>query len=393
MPQKPEYVYIAFDVFPSQKGAATHINHCLKALQQRFKTGLLICLGNDDMPAFQFDQERNLYVYRWKEKVFNFLERTQKFEANILDILQLPLCDSLKIAHFRDIWGGLAILKSNLQVKTVFEINAFPHIELPNRYPNISETVLQKIKDIEGFCISNVDAIITPSKVTKGYIEQHFESKTAQINVIPNGVKRYDQNVSAVKKNKALPSYILYFGALQKWQGIKTLLKALKELDDLDIRLRICASVPQKRTLIYQDLAENMGLNDKIDWFYELNKEELAVQIKNAKLTVAPLAACKRNISQGCSPLKILESMAYGTPVVASRMPVVSELITDNVTGYLVPPDRPESLGRTIRALLDNAKALKKTGLNGKKEIEKKYLWEHQEEKMIHIYNLLVLND
>jgi glycosyltransferase involved in cell wall biosynthesis len=353
MPQKPEYVYIAFDVFPSQKGAATHINHCLKALQQTYTNGLLICLGNDDMPAFQFDKERNLYVYRWKEKVFNFLERTQKFQDNILEILQLPLCESIKLAHFRDIWGGISILKSNLQVKTVFEINAFPHIELPNRYPNISETVLEKIENMEQFCITNCNTIITPSQVTKGYIQNYFNIETDKINVIPNGVKIYNENPSS-KTNPLPHSYILYFGALQKWQGIKTLLKALRELDDLDIRLLICASVQKKRTLIYHELAEDFGVNHKIDWLYELNKEELVVKIKNAKLTVAPLSECNRNITQGCSPLKILESMAYGTPVVASRIPVVAELITDNNTGYLVPPDRPETLGRKIRTLLDD---------------------------------------
>ena len=131
--------YIAFDVFPSQKGAATHIDHCLKALQKTFKTGMLICLGNDQMPAFQFDKERNLYVYRWKEKVANFLERTQKFQTNVFDILQLPFCKTTKLIHFRDIWGGIPAIKANLNCKIVFEVNAFSHIELPNRYPNISE--------------------------------------------------------------------------------------------------------------------------------------------------------------------------------------------------------------------------------------------------------------
>ncbi len=79
MTPKPEYIYIAFDVFPSQKGAATHIDHCLKALQNTFNCGLLICLGTDAMPAFQYDKQRNLYVYRFKEKVVNFLQRAEAF--------------------------------------------------------------------------------------------------------------------------------------------------------------------------------------------------------------------------------------------------------------------------------------------------------------------------
>ncbi|MDY8136036.1 glycosyltransferase family 4 protein [Aquimarina sp. 2201CG5-10] len=389
---KPEYAYIAFDVFPSQKGAATHINHCLRALQGTFKTGILICLGNDDMPTFQFDKERNLYVYRWKEKVINFLERTQRFEKSVLDILQIPLCETIKLIHFRDIWGGIPALKTDLNCKTVFEVNAFSHIELPSRYPNISESVIQKIKNLEHYCITKCDTIITPSNVTKKFIKEHFKIESLKINVIPNGVKYYDLNTLEIKNNPSNP-YILYFGALQKWQGIKILFKALKEIDDLDIRLLICASVPEKRTLIYHDLAENFGVNHKIDWLYELDKRTLATKIKNALFTVAPLSSCNRNIIQGCSPLKILESMAYATPVVASDIPVVSELINDNETGYLVPPDRPELLGRKIRILLESPKQLKKVGLNGKKEIEKKYLWDYQEDKMKNTYKALLLND
>jgi len=389
---KPEYVYIAFDLFPSQKGAATHINHCLKALQNTFKTGLLICLGNDDMPVFQFDKERNLYVYRWKEKVVNFLERTQKFQASVLEILKIPLCQAIKLIHFRDIWGGIPALKTDLNCKTVFEVNAFSHIELPNRYPNISESVLQKIKNFEDYCITKCDVIITPSNVTKRFIKDHFKIKSLKINVIPNGVQYYDSNSLETKYDSPHP-YILYFGALQKWQGIKTLLKALKEIDDLNIRLLICASVPEKRTLIYHDLAKSIDVYHKVDWLYELDKQLLASKIKNALLTVAPLSSCNRNIIQGCNPLKILESMAYATPVIASDIPVVRELISDHKTGYLVPSDRPELLGRKIRTLLEVPKELKKVGLNGKKEIEKKYLWDYQEHKMKNIYKTVLLHD
>nr|WP_321226165.1 glycosyltransferase family 4 protein [uncultured Psychroserpens sp.] len=391
MNPKPEFIYIAFDVFPSQKGAATHIEHCLKALQNTLNTGLLICLGNDDMPAFQFDEDRNLYVYRWKEKVVNFLERTQKFQKAIIEVLNLPLCENVKLVHFRDIWGGIPVLEFNNRFKTVFEVNAFQHIELPNRYPTISATVLEKIKQREQFCITNADTIITPSNITQAFINFHFEAVSNKIKVIPNGVTIYDIEISKKKVDLNSP-YILYFGALQKWQGIKTLFKAFKELEDLEIRLVICASVPEKRTDVYKELAKNIGISEHIDWFYELNKKELAVYITNALLTVAPLVACDRNIVQGCNPLKILESMSYGTPVIASDIPVVRELIKDNETGFLVPPDRPENLGRKIRALLEHPKKIKAIGANGKQHIKNNYLWEYQETMMKTEYKKLLVH-
>lgn len=386
MNPKPEYIYIAFDVFPSQKGAATHINHCLKALQNTFKTGLLICLGNDNMPAFQYDKERNLYVFRWKKKIVNFLKRTEQFQIKVNAILNLPICDNIKLVHFRDIWGGIPVIQNKKNYKTIFEVNAFQHIELPNRYPSVSAHVLEKIKMLEHFCITNSDAIITPSQVTQYFIISNYNTVNERVNVIPNGVTIHD-----AKKESNHSPYLLYFGAVQKWQGIKTLFKALKELEDLEIRLLICASVPEKRTLIYHDLAQSIGVAHKIDWLYQLDKPTLAQKIINAQLSVAPLAACNRNTVQGCNPLKIIESLAYGTPVVASNLAVVREII-DSETGFLVSPDRPELLGRKIRAVLEQPKILKQVGNKGKQKIKKNYLWKYQETKMKSIYQNL-LND
>lgn len=389
MNPKPEYIYIAFDVFPSQKGAATHINHCLKALQNTFDTGLLICLGNDEMPSFQYDSNRQLYVYRWKEKIVNFLERTQKFQDAVTKLLQLPLCENVQLIHFRDIWGGFPVLQQQQHYKTLFEVNAFQHIELPNRYPQISASVLHKIKVMEQFCLSNSHEIITPSKVTQHFINQEFTIKNNIIHVIPNGVTIYDFKPLPKHHTNHSP-FILYFGALQKWQGIKTLFKAFKELSDINVRLRLCTSVPEKRTLHFKDLAHSIGVADRIDWFYELDKPTLASHINAAVLTVAPLASCNRNIIQGCNPLKILESMAYGTPVVASDIPVVRELIDNHKTGVLVAPDRPEHLGRTLRTLLEQPDILIAMGKQVKQKVKNNYLWEDQELKMKTIYQNLL---
>ena len=390
MNPKPEYVYIAFDVFPSQKGAATHINHCLKALQNTFKTGLLICLGNDDMPTFQYDKKRHLYVFRWKEKIVNFLKRTQQFQIKVNTILNLPLCDNIKLVHFRDIWGGIPVIQNKANYKIIFEVNAFQHIELPNRYPSISAHVLEKIKILEHVCITNANSIITPSHVTQNFICSNYNIENKRINVVPNGVTIYDTIIPSPDKASHSP-YLLYFGAMQKWQGIKTLFRALKELNDIEIRLLICASVPEKRTLIYHELAQSIGVAHKIDWLYQLNKQDLAKKIINAQLSVAPLAACNRNTVQGCNPLKIIESLAYGTPVVASNLPVVREIIDDK-TGFLIPPDRPELLGRKIRALLEQPKILKQVGDKGKQKIKKNYLWKYQEAKIKTIYQNLLHN-
>jgi len=73
-----------------------------------------------------------------------------------------------------------------------------------------------------------------------------------------------------------------------------------------------------------------------------------------AYLSTAPLARGARNELQGCCPLKIVESMACGTPVVASDLPAVRELIDSGSDGMLVSPGSPRSLAAALESLLDN---------------------------------------
>jgi len=85
--------------------------------------------------------------------------------------------------------------------------------------------------------------------------------------------------------------------------------------------------------------------------------------------------------------------MAYGTTVVASNIPVVRELIVDDVSGILVPPDRPELLGRKMRMLLEAPETLARIGKQAKAEIDKNYLWLYQEGKMKKVYQNLLNED
>jgi glycosyltransferase involved in cell wall biosynthesis len=61
----------------------------------------------------------------------------------------------------------------------------------------------------------------------------------------------------------------------------------------------------------------------------------LASVFARVRFTVAPLAETARNTWQGCCPVKIVESMAAGTPVLASDLAVSRELITHGENGWL----------------------------------------------------------
>lgn len=185
--------------------------------------------------------------------------------------------------------------------------------------------------------------------------------------------------------------YILYFGALQAWQGLPVLFKSMLHLRHIDgLRLRVVAASPPKQSKILQKLAEKLGIDSQVDWFFNLNKDELREHIQGALLSVAPLTECSRNVEQGCCPLKILESMACGTPVVASDLPVVREIMQDGVHGKLVRPDRPVELARAIRMVLEDEAQRLHISHNARLHIQENFLWATQQQKLQALYDSLL---
>jgi glycosyltransferase involved in cell wall biosynthesis len=172
-------------------------------------------------------------------------------------------------------------------------------------------------------------------------------------------------------------SYLLYLGALQPWQGFEVLLRAFGRLGDfLDLRLVVCVSHASRAMLRYQRMAENLGLAERMVWRTALEEAELSPIRAHALVSVAPLRECVRNLSQGCAPLKILESMADGVAVVASDLPAVRELVTDGHDGRLVPADRPADLARALRILLEYPELRERLGTNARNTVENRLTWD-----------------
>ena len=72
---KQKILYAAFDLFPSTKGAATHIAHNLTVAQQLFDRVTLLCLGHSDMPQYQ--QEGCITIRRCLLNHPNYLRRAE----------------------------------------------------------------------------------------------------------------------------------------------------------------------------------------------------------------------------------------------------------------------------------------------------------------------------
>jgi glycosyltransferase involved in cell wall biosynthesis len=378
---QPRSIYAAFDRFPTRKGASTHIAQFAPCLFEHAGGGLLYVMGDTTLPVHQV--EGDVEILRFSLPVENFIERAAGFGAYLERVLE-RIAAGLIIAHFRDPWSGVPILSRSHSYKTVFEVNALPSIELPHAYPGIAPRTLEKIRATELFCLEQCDAIVTPSHTTRRMLEA-LGVPTDKITVVPNGAELIEP---AARPQDAPGKYLLYFGALQTWQGVDTLLRAFARLADLDdLYLVICGSLQSRDARRSERFAERLGVQSRIRWHWALSAVELAPWIANAELSIAPLRECARNVSQGCAPLKILESMAAGVAVVASDLPPVRELVRDGVEGRLVAPDRPAELARAIRVLMAYPHLRRAMGKRGRERVVREFSWERSLRGLRSVYD------
>jgi glycosyltransferase involved in cell wall biosynthesis len=382
-------LYAAFDRFPSRKGSAVHTDRFARTLFDHAGGGLLYVLGGNGLPPYQ--REDPIEIVRYSREAEHLLERAAGFGARLAELLD-RIAPTLRIAHFRDPWGGLPIVeRTDRRYATVYEVNGLPSIELPFLYPSIPPPLLAQIAELEQRCLERADAVVTPSQLTARRLLDRGVAPT-RLHVIPNGADI--PACPALPPGDAPARYLLYFGALQTWQGVDTALRAFARLSDLsDLELVVCASVHHRRAKPYRKLAERLGVDARVRWHFALPDDELASWREHATMSLAPLRDCSRNSLQGCSPLKLLESMAAGVPVIASDLPPVRELMRDGEHGRLVAADRPGELARAVRVLFDYPERIRAMGAAGRAHVAERFTWEHSTRRLRDVYAALGSND
>jgi glycosyltransferase involved in cell wall biosynthesis len=81
-----------------------------------------------------------------------------------------------------------------------------------------------------------------------------------------------------------------------------------------------------------------------------------------------------------------LEAMACQTPVVASAVGGILEVVEDGRTGLLVPPASPDDLATAIRRVLDDRDLARSLGRAGRRRVEERFSWASVAEQTERIY-------
>ena len=212
-----------------------------------------------------------------------------------------------------------------------------------------------------------VDHVIAPTRLTRDLLASNgIEAEKVE-------VSRYGIDTSAISsapRNRNLPPPLRvgFNGTLAPHKGCDTLIRAFKNLPpELDATLTIHGNLERFKPFV-KELRRLAGEDERITFAGAFSREKVGQVLSEIDVLVVPSRWYEN------SPVVIYEAFAAGTPVIATDLGGMSEVVEPEVNGLLFELDNAGDLTRQLRRLAEEPELLERlrAGIGPVKTVEEK---------------------
>ena len=198
------------------------------------------------------------------------------------------------------------------------------------------------------------------------------------VRMIPNGVDSdfFTPADAIAMREEGAPLRILFVGRFQKQKNLTFLFEQLARLSPGTFELHLVGDGPEKTHL--QGLAEQLGIAARITWRGWLSRAAVRDAYRTADCLANP------SLYEGM-PNVVLEAMACGLPVIASKVPGNEEVVLDGETGFLFDLARPNSLLTAIELLIKDRTLASELGVSGRARAVIEFSWQRVAQAYVNI--------
>lgn len=212
--------------------------------------------------------------------------------------------------------------------------------------------------------------IVAISTALRERLEQRPEAR-GKVTVIPNGVdpRRFPPRQPRPRDR---PFTVAFVGTLKPWHGLDLLCDAFQRLRERvhDARLLVIGDGPGRAD--FERRLTTAGL-DRAAWLTgAVEPRNVGLLLNGADAAVAPYPRGDHYFS----PLKAVEAMAAGLPLVASRIGQLPQLIDDGRTGLLCTPGDPGALADGLASLARDPDAAAAIGAAAREHALRHHTWD-----------------
>ncbi|MDQ1050306.1 glycogen synthase [Streptomyces sp. V4I2] len=250
----------------------------------------------------------------------------------------------------------------------------------------------------ERTAIESADGVIAVSGAMREDILGCYPAlDPAKVHIVHNGIDttlyRPDHGTDVLRRIGLDPDrpYVLFVGRITRQKGVPHLLRAVRDIDPA-AQVVLCAGAPdtpeidQEFRELFQELSR---VREGVHWIPQMLPRPEVIQL----LTHAAVFVCPSVYE----PLGIvnLEAMACGTPVVASRVGGIPEVVDDGKTGLLVPVDDDfeTGLARALDSVLGDPAAARDMGEAGRQRAVGEFGWDAVARRTARLYEEILKPD
>jgi glycosyltransferase involved in cell wall biosynthesis len=224
--------------------------------------------------------------------------------------------------------------------------------------------------------------ITVASKSLKNQLKK-FNIDSRKIQIIHNGINldfiNEDNNKNKIKKSFV----ILTVANLLPIKNIGYMIEAMPYILEKipEAKYIVVGEGPDRKNL--EKIIEKRKLSNNVILVGELSNNDLKNYYSIADVFVLP------SIHEGFGIVK-LEAFAFSIPVIVTDGGGIVEGIEDGKNGFIIPLRQPKKLANAVITILAKPELKKKMGQKGKETLMKKFLWEYNVKKIIHVYQGLL---
>jgi D-inositol-3-phosphate glycosyltransferase len=261
--------------------------------------------------------------------------------------------------------------------------------ELKNRVAETAVDREQAVRsDIERRTMAGSDRIVALTSVDRQQMMRHY-GRVAPIVVIPGGVDlEHFRRTPRLAARAALGldghrKIILFVGRIQRLKGLDVLFRAFERLGDVEAQLLVIGGQPgttleTREISRLQHLATRLGIAERTRFVGAVPHETLPLYYSAADVTAMPS-------SYESFGLVAVESLACGTPVVATRVGGLTSIVRDGETGLLVPWRDADLFAERLRTLLRDRRLRAKLARNARESVLG-YGWDRIADEHVALY-------
>jgi glycosyltransferase involved in cell wall biosynthesis len=214
--------------------------------------------------------------------------------------------------------------------------------------------------------LSDACFAVTISEYNRRFLGEHARTSTP-VHVVHCGV---DPTAHRFRARAPGPGAVraLCVASLQEYKGHRVLLEALAGVERVELDL--VGGGPLRAEL--ERLASALGLSGRVRFHGPMAEPEVAALLDVADCFVLASVVAADGQMEGV-PVALMEALAAGVPVIATRLSGIPELVRDGETGLLAEPGSATDLRRALVALLADPAGSRARAAAGRRLVEVEY--------------------